>query len=39
MRNLLKKSIQQLTSKSEKIEVSNDYIKQLEYLKKVNKNK
>lgn len=37
MRTLLKKSIQHLKSKSEKIEVTNEYLKQLEYLNKVNK--
>ena len=36
MRKLLKESIKNLTSKQVKIEVSNEYIKQLEYLKKVN---
>ena len=37
MRKLLKESIKNLTSKQVKIEVANDYIKQLEYLKRVSK--
>lgn len=36
MRTLLKKSIAILTSKSEKVEISNEYLKQLEYLNKIN---
>lgn len=36
MRTLLKKSIAILTSKSEKVEVTNEYLQQLEYLNKVN---
>lgn len=36
MRTLLKKSIAILKTKNTKVEVTNEYIKQLEYLNKVN---